>query len=50
MRGIIVAAALGVVVLLIGFSLIVAITQPHDHAQLHNPYWPFTVELAILDR
>lgn len=50
MRGIIGATALAITVLAICLALAVAVSQPRAHAQLHNPYWPYTVETQVRDR
>ena len=49
-RHIIGAAAVAIAVLAICLALAVAGSQPREHAQLHNPYWPYTVETMIADR
>ena len=52
MRNIAFAIALGIAVLLMAIALALAIvdSQPRYNAQLHNAYWPYSVELAVKDR
>ena len=52
MRNIVFAIALGIGVLLmaIALALVVIDSQPKYSAQLHNAYWPYSVELAVKDR
>ena len=50
MRYVLSAIALACAVLFICLALAVAISQPRAHAQLHNPYWPFSVETVITDK
>ena len=50
MRYVVGATALAVAVLLICLALAVCMAQPKEHAQLHNAYWPFTVETAVNDK
>ena len=50
MRDIVFAVLVGMGVLIGCLLIATAIAQPQAHAQLHNPYWPFTVETSIHDR
>lgn len=52
MRNIVFAIAMGVGVLLMAIALALAIVdgQPRHSAQLHNAYWPYSVETSIRDR
>ena len=52
MRNIVTAIALGIAVLLMAIALALAIvdSQPRYTAQLHNAYWPYSVEISIKDR
>ena len=49
MRPLIGATALALAALVMYLALAVCISQPRAHAQLHNPYWPYTVETSIHD-
>ena len=44
------AIALALGVLGIRFTMCVQQSQPQPNHQLHNAYWPFTVETAVHDR
>lgn len=48
MRHVVGAVAVGIAVLAI--YLAVAMAQPKAHAELHNPYWPFSVEIQVRDK
>lgn len=52
MRSVVTAIALALAVLLMAIALALAIVdgQPRASAQLHNAYWPYSVELAVKDR
>jgi len=53
MRDPLVAAtiALGVLITaLLVAALYLGNSKPEAHAQQHNPYWPFTVELQVRDK
>lgn len=52
MRNIVTAIVMGVGVLLLAIVLALAIVdgQPRHSAQLHNAYWPYSVETSIKDR
>lgn len=52
MRHIVTAIALALAVLLAAIALALAIVdgQPRHSAQLHNAYWPYSVETSIRDR
>ena len=50
MKHIIGASALAIAVLLICLGIAVCISQPREHVQYHNAYYPFTVELVVKDR
>ena len=50
MRPLLGAIGFALAVLIICCALAVCMAQPRAHAQLHNAYWPFTVETAVLDR
>ena len=50
MRGIIGPTAVALAILIIILALAVCMAQPRAHAELHNPYYPFTVETAAHDR
>lgn len=51
MRNIVFATIVGIGVLLacIGVSMLL-VQPPQAHAQLHNAYWPFSVEVSVRDR
>lgn len=52
MRNIVFAIVMGFGVLLMAIALALAIVdgQPRYSAQLHNAYWPYSVETSIKDR
>ena len=52
MRNIAFAIALGIAVLLTAIALALAIVdgQPRYNTQIHNAYWPYSVETSIRDR
>ena len=52
MRNIAFAIALGIAVLLMAITLALAIvdSQPRYSAQLHNAYWPYSVEIQVRDK
>ena len=52
MRNVMFAIVLGLGALALGLLLahMIISTQPGINHQLHNGYWPFTVELSVKDR
>ena len=49
MRDIVVAIVIGIGTLMLCLGLALSATQYQDR-QLHNPYWPFTVEIQVRDK
>lgn len=51
MRNILTAIALGMAALLLclALGLLIADSQPKYNGQLHNAYWPYSVETSIKD-
>ena len=50
MRPLFGATGIALAVLVIALALAVCVSQPRAHAELHNAYWPFSVETAVRDR
>lgn len=53
MRDVIFAVLTGIGVLAICLwtaAMLLSLQPPEAHAQPHNPYWPYTVELQVRDR
>ncbi|MBQ9042702.1 MAG: hypothetical protein IJ111_07795 [Eggerthellaceae bacterium] len=44
------ALTLAVLAIMLAFAVMIVDSQPKYSHQLHNPYWPFTVELSVRDR
>ena len=51
MRNIVYGVIVGIGVLFacIGVSMLI-VQPPQAHAQLHNAYWPYSVEVSVRDR
>ena len=49
MRPLFGATGIALATLIIALAIAVCMAQPHAHAELHNPYYPFTVETAVRD-
>ena len=49
MRPLIGAVGLALVTLVICCAIAVCLAQPRAHSQLHNAYWPFSVETQVRD-
>ena len=52
MRNIFIAIAIAILVMTSCLACAAAIlqSQPAHASQLHNPYWPFSVETSVKDR
>ena len=43
-------AAFAVISVLLVAALYLGNSRPAQHEPLHNPYWPFTIEISVRDR